>query len=126
MALIETHFQNGLFYTYAESHLTRYDIEQWIHDLHACAAIHGSPIVAIFDISRVTKIASAAHIAIADITRTNLLGAVVFVASGHSSTHAVKTIAIMSERNKVHIFDTLKEARLCAEVCLNNLYSRTA
>jgi hypothetical protein len=120
MALISMQYHNGIFYTRGESNLTTQDATMWKTDLKACAAAQGGRVVAMLDLSKASRIASSSYILIADVARSSSVSALVIIARGATMSEAARAIAAMSERGRVHLFETMSEARLFAEVCAHN------
>lgn len=120
MALMDIHFRDGIYIARGESNLTVQDVQAIIAELKARATHQGTPVVAILDFSRASRMASSAHILLADMTRSDRVSAVVCVTRSPTLEQSARTIAAMGESSRVHIFESMREARLFAQVCAHN------
>jgi hypothetical protein len=95
-------------------------VQTIIADVKARALHQGSPIVVVLDFSRASRLASTAHIMLADLTRTQHVRTMICVARDSTMAQASRAVAAMSERGRVHQFESMNEARLFAQVCAHN------
>jgi hypothetical protein len=121
MALMNVQFHEGVYFAAGESTLTHQDAEHWNTTLRACiAAAHGTPVVALFDLSRTKRMMSSAYLLIADATRLAGVHSVVCVVSNVPMSLAVRSIAALSERGTIHMVEDAHEGRMYASVTAAN------
>ncbi len=120
MAVMGSHFRDGILIVRVESNLTAHDAEVIMSELGQRALQSGAPIVMLIDLGRASRIVPAAQIAFADAARSRRMSTMIFVAKHETMAQSVRTIAAMSERGRIHCFASMNEARLFAQVCAHN------
>jgi hypothetical protein len=120
MAIMMMSYNNGIFYTRAESNFTLQDATVWLADLKDCATRHHGHVIALLDLAKTSRIAPTAYILIADAVRAHYVSALVCVSGGTTVIEALKNITAMTDRQRIHTFDSADNARLFAEVVAHN------
>lgn len=126
MALTGSFYQDGILTIRGEGTITPDDARTIASDIHARAIISGVPVVVLLDLSRINRIASAAHILFSDAARSEKVSALVCVTNHPNTTQSVRAIMALSERDRVHVFDSMREAHLFARVCAHNARAAVA
>jgi len=120
MALTGSFYQDGILTIRGESNITLEDARAIEADINAHRMINGLPVVVLLDLSRISRVASAAHIFFADMARSDDVSALVCVTRHPNTIQSVRAIAALSERGRVHIFESMREAHLFARVSAHN------
>ena len=120
MALTGSFYQDGILTIRGESNITIEDAQAISADINAHKVINGLPVVVLLDLSRINRVASAAHILFADMARSDQAGALVCVTRHPNTIQSVRAIAALSERGRVHVFESMREAHLFARVSAHN------
>jgi hypothetical protein len=120
MALTGSFYQDGILTIRGESNITLEDAQTIAADINARGVINGLPVVVLLDLSRISRVASAAHIVFADMARWDKVSALVFVTRHPNTIQSVRAIVALSERGRVHFFESMREAHLFARVWAHN------
>ena len=126
MALMGSHFRDGIFIVRAESNFTAHDAETIMNELGQRVQQFGSPVVMLVDLGRASRMVPAAQISFADAARSRQISTMIFVAKHETMIQSVRTMAAMTDRGRIHCFGSMGEARLFAQVCAHNAQYATA
>jgi hypothetical protein len=114
MAIVDLHFEDGIFHTCVCGCFNKSDVMTWANALRRCLQQALKPVVLI-DMTAVDFIPTSARMLIAEVMRTLPVRALVFATADNTLLQSARMIGILGEPGRTYAFASLEEARQFAQ-----------